>query len=57
LQRIDDVGGAGTARDDRRIFVDQAVVHSTAFVVAHVLTLEQLSGERRDDVIDGFSDR
>jgi hypothetical protein len=56
-QGIDDVGDAGAASDDRRIFVDQAVVHATAFVVAGVFALEELSGERRDDVIDRVSDR
>jgi hypothetical protein len=55
-QRIDDVGNAVTARDDRRIFVDQTVVHSATFVVPSVLTLEQLPVETREDVIDSFGE-
>jgi hypothetical protein len=55
-QCVDDVGDAVTARDDRRIFVDQTVVHAATFVVAGVLALQQLSAERRDDLTDRFSE-
>jgi len=39
-ERIDDVGHAGTARDDGRILVNQAVVHAPALVVTGILALQ-----------------
>src|SRR4029434_7064670 len=55
-QRVDDVGNAVTARDNRRMLVDHPVVHPTTLVVPGVVALEQLSGERRENVPDGFGD-
>ncbi len=46
-QRIGDIGGAETSRDDPRAFVHEAVVNSSGLVERRVVWLQQTAGKRR----------
>ena len=45
LDGVGDVGGSDAARNQRRPFIDQPVVHAAGVVVPGVGRLKQLSGE------------
>lgn len=51
--RGDHVGDAGTAGDQRRVFVDHAVVDASSNVVAEIPGLDQLTAQRRLQPGDG----